>query len=123
MNDIVTSTGERLPANAGGAEHIFHEEQQRNFKRTDRMFAFLMLVQWAFAIVLALVVSPRTWIGSDSATHLHVYAALFLGGAITLLPVGLAWRQPGKALTRQTIAVGQLLMSGLLIHLTGGRIA
>src|SRR5205823_133889 len=37
-------------------------------------------------------------------------------------PVFLAWRWPGRAFTRHTIAVAQMLTSALLIHLTGGRI-
>ena len=50
------------------------------------------------------------------------WAAIFLGGAITLFPVSLALLQPGKKLTRYVIAVSQMLMSALLIHMTGGRI-
>ena len=38
------------------------------------------------------------------------------------LPVALALFQPGRALTRHTIAVAQMLTSAVLIHLTGGRI-
>src|SRR4029079_17873885 len=55
-------------------------------------------------------------------THPHVWAAFFLGGAVTAFPVFLALRRPGNAFTRHVIAVGQMLMSALLIHLTGGRI-
>src|SRR6202021_4177803 len=50
------------------------------------------------------------------------WAAFLLGGAITLVPVLLACLRPGETLTRHAIAVGQMLMSALLIHLTGGRI-
>jgi serine phosphatase RsbU (regulator of sigma subunit) len=52
----------------------------------------------------------------------HVWAAILLGGAITAVPVYLAITQPGRAQTRYAIAVGQMLTSALLIHLTGGRI-
>ena len=86
------------------------------------MFAGLMLVQWMAAIVAAIWLSPRTWSGSVSQIHIHVWAALFLGGAITLYPVFLAGTQAGKAFTRHIIAAAQLLMSALLIHLTGGRL-
>src|SRR2546421_8483957 len=37
-------------------------------------------------------------------------------------PVTLVILQPGKPITRHAIAVGQMLQSALLIHLTGGRI-
>jgi signal transduction histidine kinase len=89
---------------------------------TDRLFAVLMLLQWVLGIVLAITVSPQTWIGDKSQVHLHVFAATFLGAAISALPIILVWRMPGHAVTRHTIAIAQMLWSALLIHLTGGRI-
>jgi diguanylate cyclase (GGDEF)-like protein len=109
-------------ANAQKVTTLFSAHLDRIHQRTDRMFACLMLLQWAAALAAALWLSPLTWSGATAQTHIHVWTALFLGGAITLYPVFLAWRQPGAVLTRHVIAVGQLLMSGLLIHLTGGRI-
>jgi two-component system sensor histidine kinase/response regulator len=55
-------------------------------------------------------------------THPHVWAAILLGLAIISLPVGLGCIRPGSIFTRHIIAIGQMLCSGLLIHLTGGRI-
>lgn len=102
---------------------LMYAEHLRNIhQRTDRMFAGLMLCQWLAAIAAALWLSPRTWSGTQSQIHIHVWAALLLGGSITLYPTFLAWRCPGSAWTRHVIAACQLLMSGLLIHLTGGRI-
>ena len=51
-----------------------------------------------------------------------MWAALILGGAITLIPIAFVWKFPGAAITRHVIAVAQMLTSALLIHLTGGRI-
>ena len=90
--------------------------------RTDRLFANLMVFQWLAGIGAAWVISPQTWIGASSQIHLHVWAAIFLGGLIASLPVFLAWKYPGGVLTRHTIAVAQMSFSALLIHLTGGRI-
>jgi PAS domain S-box-containing protein len=90
--------------------------------QTDRLFAVLMTVQWIFGIVAALVVSPRAWTGATSETSIHVWAAIFLGGVITGFPVALALLRPGERSTRYSIAIGQMLTSALLIHLTGGRI-
>jgi len=92
------------------------------FKRTDRVFAGLMTFQWAVAIGGAFWLTPRTWAGASSSVHPHVWAAAFIGTVITALPVGLALTRPGEALTRHVIAVGQILMSALLIDITGGRI-
>jgi diguanylate cyclase (GGDEF)-like protein len=91
--------------------------------RIDRQFAWLMLVQWAAAIAIALWIlwiSPHTGAG-DANSH-YLTMAILYGGAITLLPFVLARIAPGRRLTRLTIAVMQMLMSSLLIHLTGGRI-
>ncbi|NBB73311.1 MAG: hypothetical protein GVY35_06475, partial [Bacteroidetes bacterium] len=72
------------------ADTIFQRMRVEDFRSHDRMFAILMTVQWLAAIVVAVFISPRTWAGAMSDTHLHVYAAIGLGGFVTALPVGLA---------------------------------
>src|SRR4051812_7693648 len=57
---------------------LFSEHQQDIFKSTDHMFAVLMTLQWLGGIAAAFWISPRTWIGSTSQTHVHVWAALIL---------------------------------------------
>jgi two-component system, sensor histidine kinase and response regulator len=104
------------------ADAVFHAHQQALYEQTDRMFAYLMGAQWLAAIVFALVVSPRSWAGADSQIHVHVWAALILGGLVSLFPAAIALLRPGATLTRHTIATAQMLMGALLIHLTGGRI-
>jgi PAS domain S-box-containing protein len=101
---------------------IFNGHQGLVHRRTDRMFAALMALQWLAGVAAALWVSPKAWEGTTSHTHPHVWAALFLGGAISSLPIILAVTRPGHITTRYTVAVGQMLMGALLIHLTGGRI-
>jgi signal transduction histidine kinase len=110
------------PAATPRAAELFAEYQQDIYRRTDRLFAILMVLQWIAGIVFALWVSPRAWSGTASRTHLHVWAAVVLGGAICLFPALLGAFRAGEASTRYTIAVAQMLMGGLLIHLTGGRI-
>lgn len=118
-----TSTNTNLPGTyTARVAEIFDEHQQLVHKRTDRMFAVLMILQWVAGVAAALWVSPKTWSGSESQTHPHVWAALLLGGAISSLPILLALTRPGRPTTRYTVAVGQMLMGALLIHLTGGRI-
>jgi len=104
------------------AETLFRQHQRAIYERTDRMFAYLMGFQWVARIAFSLLVAPRTWAGSSSQTHVHVWAAVFLGGAISFFPALLAIFRPGETTTRYVIATAQMLMSALLIHLTGGRI-
>jgi two-component system sensor histidine kinase/response regulator len=104
------------------ANQLFERHRHEIFRRTDRLFARLMIVQWLAGILMALFISPRTWAGQTSQVHIHVWAAIFLGGAISVFPIWLTRVWPGRAITRYTIAVAQMMMSALLIGLTGGRI-
>src|SRR5438105_6672162 len=104
------------------AMELLHTHEQTIYKRTDSFFSRLMVLQWLAGIAMALIVSPRTWIGESSSVHPHVYAAIFFGGLVSALPIYFALRRPGEVVTRHTVAVGQMLTSALLIHLTGGRI-
>jgi PAS domain S-box-containing protein len=104
------------------AEELFQQHRRQIFRQTDQLFAKLMLFQWVACIVIALVVSPRTWAGGSSQIHIHVWAAVLIGGAISLFPVWMTRAWPGAVVTRHVIAVAQMLMSALLIALTGGRI-
>src|SRR5581483_7766021 len=115
-------TATRSPGIAARTAELFKEQQHSITRHTDLICARLMICQWAFGVVLAMWISPRAWSGSESHIHLHVWAAIFLGGAISGVPILLGLLHPGKTLTRHSIAVGQMLMSALLIHLTGGRI-
>jgi two-component system sensor histidine kinase/response regulator len=120
-----TSIIQKLPFNpdlTARAAELYQQRQQVMYRNVDHLFSWLLPAQWLFAMVLALWVTPYTWIGATSALHIHVWAAVILGGIIVSLPVFLVWRLPGHALTRHAIAAAQMLMGALLIHLTGGRI-
>ncbi|AEN74679.1 methyl-accepting chemotaxis sensory transducer [Rhodothermus marinus SG0.5JP17-172] len=104
------------------SREVYQQFQHQTYVQTDRLFGWLMVAQYVAGIALALIVSPRTWIGDTGKVHLHVYAAVILGALVMLVPAFLAFRRSGRASTRYAIAVGQMLTSALLIHLTGGRI-
>ncbi|PQO40496.1 response regulator [Bremerella cremea] len=90
--------------------------------RTDRMFAVLMALQWVSGILMALFISPLTWIGKHSELHPHVMMAIIGGGLLAGMPIALVICRPGYLSTRMVIACSQVLFSTLLIHLSGGRI-
>lgn len=107
---------------ADRADELFQQHQQEIYRSTDQLFASLMIVQWLAAILIAMIISPRTWIGQSSYIHIHIWVAIFMGGAITMFPIWMTRVWPGAAMTRQIVAIAQMLMSVLLIGLTGGRI-
>ena len=120
---IATSTnGTEAAVGSVRVQQIVQQQLHELYSRTDRLFAGLMVFQWACAIAAALWISPNTWIGTTRHIHIHVWAAVILGGLICSLPVIAAKYRPGYWLTRHIIAIAQMLMSALLIHVTGGRI-
>lgn len=111
MNDTTTQVQHRFDA-------VLRETQAL----WDRRLSNLLLIEWALVIVLALVVTPQTWIGADSSTNVHVFAAILLGGMLAALPWWFARTRPGEIATRTTVAIASMMMASLLIHVTGGRI-
>src|SRR5690554_7704332 len=91
------------------SREVYQQFQHQTYVQTDRLFGWLMVAQYVAGIALALIVSPRTWIGDTGKVHLHVYAAVILGALVMLVPAFLAFRRPGRASTRYAIAVGQML--------------
>ena len=104
------------------AEELSREMNFSSHRSTDRVFALLMVLQWIMCVSIALFVSPKSWSGEESAIHIHVWSALIMGGSITLFTGILAHSYPGKSGTRHLIAIAQMLMSGLIIHVSNGRL-
>ena len=123
MEDSVSGIMRGLGGTAADrADVLYGGHLEARYTSTDRMFAVLMLVQWFFAIALAVLVSPYAWAGKTREFHPHLLAAIFMGGGIALFPVLLAIYRPGHAVTRHVMCASQMLWSALFIHLTGGRI-
>lgn len=101
---------------------LYAQQRRRNCAKADRLFMWLMILQWIAAVVIALVVTPRTWIADTPHLHLHVKLAIGLGGLISLPAILLTWRLPGQPKTRLTVAIAQGAWTCLLIHLCGGRL-
>lgn len=101
---------------------LFEQYKHEVCVRTDRHFAYLMGAQWILGVLLAIFVTPHTWIGATSYIHIHVWFATIFGGLVSAVPIYLAMRHPGAKWTRHSIAIAQSTWTALLIHLTGGRI-
>ncbi len=104
------------------ADQKYQDQLHAVYKHVDQLFAVLLVLEWSAAVSFALAVTPYTWAGESRWVHLHLLASIFLGGAIVSLPVALTVMRPAAAMTRHAVAIGQMLMSVLLIHLSGGRI-
>ncbi len=104
------------------ASELFAADYGRILRRTDRLFAGLLLFQWLASIAAALWLTPYAWSGADQSIHVHVWSAVALGGVIAIGPICLVVLAPGRKATRHCVASAQILASALLIHLTGGRI-
>jgi PAS domain S-box-containing protein len=103
-----------------GTRRLYAEYRQEVCQRTDRMFLWLLLIQWIAGVVTALWSTPAVWNGQFTHLPALVWKAFFLGFAITSLPIYVAFKYPGSMLTRQEIAIGQGLITSLLIHVSGG---
>jgi PAS domain S-box-containing protein len=116
-------TTRRAPdSSAARADELFKQHRQQIYRDTDKLFARLMVCQWLACIFMAVLIAPYTWEGQSTQIHIHVWAAFFIGGAITIFPVWMTYAWPGAVMTRHVVAVSQMLMSALLISLSGGRI-
>jgi len=104
------------------ARERYARHLDRTHASTDRLFGKMLLGQWLAAVVLAILYSPYAWEGRARAVHAHVWLAIGLGGVIVSLPTALTFLRPGWIATRHVVAIGQMLLGALLIHLSGGRI-
>jgi len=94
----------------------------RIYRQTDRLFLWLTLLEYVGGVIAAIALSPKSYYGSVGVIHPHVLVAIVLGAVIAapIVVATLLW--PGQYRTRVIVAVCQMLISALLIHLSGGRI-
>jgi PAS domain S-box-containing protein len=104
------------------AATVFDATLRKVQAEANRVFFWVFLAQWTFAIALALTLTPYAWTGGTRSLHFHVQLAVFGGAALNVLPIALIYLRPAWWGTRHTVAITQMLWSALFIHLTGGRI-
>jgi diguanylate cyclase (GGDEF)-like protein/PAS domain S-box-containing protein len=89
----------------------------------DRRFVALFASQWLAAIAASIWLTPHTWAaGTAGQPHYDIWIAIFLAGGLAVAPMVLALTRAGAPSTRFVIAAAQMLTSGVLIQLTGGRL-
>lgn len=122
VNSAIELSEEISPEVLKHAKTLFAEQQYDIHRQADRLFGLLLIFQYILGIILALTVTPKSWIGETSSTHLHVWIAIIFEAIVISLPLYLIFTKPAQPVTRHTVAVAQVLTSAVLIHLTGGRI-
>ena len=101
---------------------LYQSHRHAIFVATDRLFLALLVFQLLLAFAFSIWVAPNTWLGQSADFTSHILVDLGLTVGISAFLIALILTQPGRPLNRYFIAVGQMLISALLIHLTGGRI-
>src|SRR5204862_2076747 len=104
------------------ADKLFDARKLELTARVDRLFGWLMVGQWIFGILIAVVFSPYGWSsygGVAKQQHLgwqgfdvnsfNLNVAIFFGGLISSLPFALARLRPGWIATRYVIACAQMM--------------
>ena len=103
------------------ARDILAANRDRGYRQSGRIFQWLLVAQWAFAIVLAVALTPYAWSGTERTIHFHVKLAIG-AGLLNALPIVLIQLRPTWWLTRHVVVCVQMLWSALFITITGGRI-
>lgn len=88
----------------------------------DRIMLWLLGLEWLGMMLTAFLLSPRTWDGAESRIHPHLVVAIFAGPVFIIPAIVLGLLYPARPLTRHVVAVAQMLVSSVLIDITGGRI-
>ncbi len=91
------------------------------YTRIDSIFLKFLMAQFFGLIFVALLYTPQTWIGELADTHNHIYGSLTIALLLVLMAVLAALSRPGSRRSRYAIAIAQLGLSSVLIHLSGGR--
>jgi PAS domain S-box-containing protein len=107
---------------ADRANELLGDFQQGIYRRTDRLSALVLAVEWLVLVVIAVARTPYTWDGDQASVHPHVLIAAGLGALVCGIPALGAWYWRGRTATRYMVALAQMGCSSLLIQLLGGRI-
>lgn len=115
-----SEVGHHTAEDIGGlASEFFTTEMSQFSISTDRLFSNLMVVQWAFAIILSYFVTPKTALGASGESY--VWTAVLIGGFLTVIPFMFNILKPGWEFNRFLNTTFQSLFSILFIYLTAGR--
>lgn len=103
------------------AEMYYRQSRNLICWQIDRGFALLLPLQWLVVIVFTYYVLPANWSAVYKNNETRIWFDFLIGLIVVLPPVILALKFPGEKATRYTIAVCQMMMSGLFVYLIGSQ--
>ena len=108
------TAGEAQPAQPSRAESLLAKYAQELTLRANRLFVWLLPVQWLLALALG------AWVSSSAGTTTPFWTALAVGACLSSPLVMLRWL-PTEFVTRCMVALSAAGFSILLVHLSGNR--
>lgn len=91
-------------------------------RQASRIFVWLLPIQLVFVVFVISLTQEDPAIHAGHTAFSANWASILFAVALTIGPGYLAWKKPATASTRLTVGLAQLTYSGLIIHVTGGRI-
>lgn len=113
---------ERTERIAARTAALLRESEWQIHRSTDRMFGVLITLQWLGQAAVAAWLSEAAWHARGDGGPAHIWVALFVGACVVAGTLLVISAKPGAPISRYTMAVAQMMMAALLIHLMGGRI-
>jgi len=101
---------------------LYTQFSEASDEKTNLLFLRLLMAEWAAGVVVALIVTPYSWNGSERLVHIHVWLSFVLGAILAIYPAMLFRRDPTSRRLKYVVASAQIFFSILFIHLSGGRI-
>ena len=104
------------------ADEIFEQERNRLVEGCNRFIGLALILSWLGVIIAAFLLNGRT-LGSGFSIHRpNTLTAIVFGLVVAGIPGLFAVCRPKNRNASYALAVGQMLLVGLLTHVTGGRI-
>ncbi len=101
---------------ASRMERLLGTYSQAVIRRTNRLFFWLLLAQWAIAM------GAGVWASRENGSLAPLVWAGVVGAVLSAPTLGMMRWLPTEFATRAAVAVAQAGFSALLIHLSGGRV-
>jgi methyl-accepting chemotaxis protein len=102
-------------------DSLLEQERLILHKRADKILLLILALEWVICMIASFILTPQTWNGPDSSTHMHIYLSIVGGGMLTLFPAFMLWKFPGHSSTRISIGIAALLFTTIYTTILGGR--